>query len=348
MFNKLYNLYKNANKNTPLEDFNTECFVGLLNNYSVILKAFTKYIGLKGDTYKILTQVTYPLQDNGYCKPDIVIRNENTICFIESKVDSTEGYKQLEKYSLALKLLDNFQDENKHLIYCTKNYDPKSHLEGKYQFRQKRWFEISHFLTQYKELPMVSDYITFLEHQDMVFNPSITGDILITQKHLVHTLKISKYYLNIISEVFKNNFPNSELKINPHPKEQLYKWNRRVNLTTNIIPDSKYTEMLFGILYDTSEFICQIYVERKIDKYDQLKGLMEEKLGDHNEFFIENHDKDTKGTSFAFKIAIGNFKGDNEEKEILEWFERAFVELGKFIISTSQLNWKIDVVQIDN
>ena len=40
MINALLNLYKNNSNKTPLEDFNTECFSGILNMYNDVKKDF--------------------------------------------------------------------------------------------------------------------------------------------------------------------------------------------------------------------------------------------------------------------------------------------------------------------
>src|SRR5690606_23934065 len=102
--------------------FNTECFAGILKMHPEVLISFIKWIKLPPGNYSVNTQLNYPLVDDRNCIVDMVLENESTICFIENKVNSNEGWEQLNRYS---KVLDQKTDKKTHLLYCTKKVDPK-------------------------------------------------------------------------------------------------------------------------------------------------------------------------------------------------------------------------------
>ena len=101
VFNRLLSLYKknkDSNK-TPLEDFNTEILVGILQRDSKLLDSFVNNIlKIDGTGFSIESQVKYTLDNDINCIIDMVVSNEENICFIENKVNSSEGERQLERY----------------------------------------------------------------------------------------------------------------------------------------------------------------------------------------------------------------------------------------------------------
>jgi len=95
----LIKLYKKQgeSKRTPLEDFNTECFAGILKMYPDIKKAFIySFLKLPKDNYRVLTQVRKNLLNRENCIIDLVLESNGHTCFIENKVESKEGWEQLE------------------------------------------------------------------------------------------------------------------------------------------------------------------------------------------------------------------------------------------------------------
>ena len=125
MINNLFKLYLRNTSKTPLEDFTTEAFAGILKYDPIIKNEFIRvFLKIPQGEYQIKTQVKYDLENDMNCIVDLVFENEDIICFIENKVNSKEGYRQLERYS---KVLDIYNLENKktYLRYCTKYYDNK-------------------------------------------------------------------------------------------------------------------------------------------------------------------------------------------------------------------------------
>lgn len=157
IFINLLNLYSRNNNgiNTPIEDFTTEIFASILTKDNELLTTFMNEVLLvEGCNFKIETQQKYYLQNDIDCIVDVVIHNQDTLCFLENKVNSPEGYRQLERYK---KVLEQFQKQkNIHLRYCTKHYDLKQITD--INFHQIRWQDIHRFLLDHDDDSMIADF----------------------------------------------------------------------------------------------------------------------------------------------------------------------------------------------
>ena len=142
MFDSLLQLYKTNTYKTPLEDFNTECFAGILNMYPKIKNDFIfNFLSLPKDDYKILTQLKKDLEDYQNCIIDFTLIGNNNVCFIENKVNSREGDIQLFRYKLVL---DNYYpNHKKHLFYCTKFSDPKNEDNEFKDYNFQKWQDMA-------------------------------------------------------------------------------------------------------------------------------------------------------------------------------------------------------------
>ncbi len=112
LFSRLLKLHKG---NVPSEDFFTEIFAYLLSDNHEILYGWLKYIHvLDENTYSnahISTQQAFDPLDHHLTgsRPDISIElvdgSNHDIIFIESKVGSHAGYKQLSRYADILEAM---------------------------------------------------------------------------------------------------------------------------------------------------------------------------------------------------------------------------------------------------
>ena len=110
MLDQLLRLYKKNRTKTPLGDFTTEVFVGLLNMEDGVKESFmTEFLELPKDDDRLKTHMQYSLEDDTNCIVDFVIESESRICFIENKVNSKEGDRQLERYG---KVLETFAEND--------------------------------------------------------------------------------------------------------------------------------------------------------------------------------------------------------------------------------------------
>lgn len=196
MLDQLLSLYKKHRTKTPLEDFTTEVFVGLLNMEDDIKDSFINdFLKLPKDDYRLKTQMKYSLKDDTDCIVDFVIESDNRICFIENKVNSKEGYRQLERYG---KVLETFMenDFDTKLFYCTKYFDNKTYEE--HAFQQIRWYQIAKFLKPFRENKLVNEFINFLIKHDMAQELTLTATDFLTLENLQNILKITNDYLDSV------------------------------------------------------------------------------------------------------------------------------------------------------
>jgi PD-(D/E)XK nuclease superfamily len=130
LFNRLLKLH---NGSTPLEDFFTELVAHLFSTNKEVLSDWLKHLDLIDtnadlDAY-ISTQQTFERLSHHFSdsRPDIIIElidgNNRDIIFIESKIGSSEGCNQLQRYAEILDKFPGFR--NKFLIYITRDFEPK-------------------------------------------------------------------------------------------------------------------------------------------------------------------------------------------------------------------------------
>ncbi|WP_440956202.1 PD-(D/E)XK nuclease family protein [Methanosarcina sp. Mfa9] len=172
----------------PQEDFFTEIFAHLLKSDSYLLSSWLKEFDVSETNHKnvfVETQASFGLLDNHFSgsKPDIYIEvsegNYKEIIFIECKINSGEGYQQLQRYA---EHLDNLSSINRGiLVYITKNYEKK---ESDYIFKkcsngnklfffQLRWYQIYNFLKLFNKQAqneLVNETLEFMEESNLSVN----------------------------------------------------------------------------------------------------------------------------------------------------------------------------------
>lgn len=341
LFHPLLRLYantRNPNK-TPLEDFTTEILCGLLNLFDDIKISFTtNFLNLPEAKYTLRTQVKYALTDDIDCVVDYVFENNNTICFIENKVNSREGIRQLERYS---KVLDRFseQGKNTYLIYCTKLYDIKN-IKG-HNFRNIRWFEIAAFLyNKFNDNRLITEFISFLKKHDMaqelIFNPT---DYLIVS-NMQNTISKFKEYLERAKPFFENTFISSSNLINGCTIKQVLDHNRLIYYYKDILPTSGWSEIKYGFMFDKPIAYTGIWIDRKNSQFPEYL----EKINSYKENEKYSIGELTSGAFFEFKKDISIYLNDEKaEVDITRWFKEAFILLSEFIQSTQGIKWKIQI-----
>ena len=177
----------------PTEDYFTEIFVHLMNEYQTILFNFVKTFNLAEiipDSYVMQTQYTLrEIRDhNCESRPDIYLElandNRKEVIFFESKIGSSEGENQLKRY--AEQLDDKFSKYNRRsLVFITRDYEKKEEKSiskdciNDVLFVQLRWYEIHRFLKQYEKETLIKEVINFMEVYNMDSNNQFTSvDIL--------------------------------------------------------------------------------------------------------------------------------------------------------------------------
>ena len=241
IYNRLLELYKKnrASEKTPLEDFITEILVGVLENDNELLDSFVNNIlEIEGTGFSIESQVKYNLDNDINCIIDIVVRNDENICFIENKVHSSEGERQLERYTKVLNELNNIQGKNVFLRYCTKFYDLKN-IED-IDFLQYRWSNVYKFLEEY-ESEMIDEYLKFLRGEGMASAGDFNYEDLIVMKKINSTIAKMDECLDNVKDTLIKEFGK--------PYERDYERLKQ------IVKDEEYTMWTNGIIEGCKSYV---------------------------------------------------------------------------------------------
>lgn len=181
IFNRLYS-YRPQENRLQEENFFTEAFVGVMEREPELLKEVFRYLtGQEAKHVEISSQVSYPsaMTRDGNIRPDITIRGRDEdggwhIVFVESKLGSKERADQLNEYG---EVLLNERGKSKTIVYITQFSDELKTIspEKGISLKQRRWYEIYHFLINQRELEekennLLGELIKFMEELDMTFD----------------------------------------------------------------------------------------------------------------------------------------------------------------------------------
>jgi PD-(D/E)XK nuclease superfamily len=215
LFNRLLKLH---NGSTPLEDFFTELVAHLFSTNKEILYDWLKYLDLIDtdadlDAY-ISTQQTFERLSHHFSdsRPDIIIElvdgNNRDIIFIESKIGSSEGCNQLQRYAEILNKLPGFR--HKFLIYITREFEPKERItifleipESKVHFKQTRWHKFYQFLKAQRDTMLVEEIIKFMQEHHMAHNNQFSSIDVIALGNFTNSLKLME---QAMSDEVRNKF----------------------------------------------------------------------------------------------------------------------------------------------
>lgn len=332
MLNNLYKLYLKNTSKTPLEDFTTEAFAGILKFDSKIKNDFTRvFLKIPERDYEIKTQVKYDLENDVNCIIDLVFENDDFICFIENKVNSKEGYRQLERYS---KILDIYNSEGKktYLRYCTKYYDEKTIKE--HNFEQFRWFQIAKFLKPHSKNTLINDFLNFLKTQNMSQDLTITTKDLFAIENLYETITVLKGYLERMKPIFVKTFKSTS-KINDGCTiTQLIKHKRLIYYFKNIV-GSNYSEIKYGFQTSKSQIFVSIWIAKSNSEYKTIKNYFDQNKNEFEVIYLDN------GMAIKLIEPIQNFiNNENADNEISTWFKMSFSKFEELIKQLNALSGK--------
>lgn len=329
----LFRLYKrNGASKTPLEDFTTEALAGLLRLNPSFLASYRELIKLPEDTFKVVTQKHYFLSDTQDCIVDLVLIGKQNICFIENKVNSSEGWEQLNRYARALS--EYYPKHNKYLRYCTKYYDPKNILE--HSFHQYTWRQISRLIKNDKS-SSVLDFRKFLEYHNMADNYNLDLNSLVAMKNLEHTINMALFHLENSRHTFLSVFSNAEFAAQTGLKA-IKEHDRFGYLFKHLFHDtSSWTELLYSINFSDLQISTQIFINKEHLAYELLVTRLKQFSG----FSYVEHDS---GTSIILIKKLTDLIEDEEvDNTIKKWFHNSFLKFAEVISKTPELNWKIHV-----
>ncbi|WP_334824808.1 PD-(D/E)XK nuclease family protein [Nostoc sp.] len=248
LFTNLLNLHPG---NKPREDFFTEIVAYFLSLNNDILLAWLRHHSIIGDdnysNIKISTQqehqalASHP-EDS---RLDIVIEFSTSlstdIIFIESKIGSTEGWRQLEKYADILSKLPNIRHQI--LIYITRDYDPKDerkqycfNLSPKINFFQLRWYQFYSFLKEHASDILAQEILIFMRNNRMSHTNQFSSVDLLTMVNFNKTLNLMESTLSDeIQHEFRVAFGGV---IKGAASRTQWKWDERYIIYTHFSPST--------------------------------------------------------------------------------------------------------------
>jgi hypothetical protein len=197
IFNTLFRLKLKTSRD-PLEDYLTEIFAHCLRNNNKVWDEFIRaYLpDLKEELLSLRTQLSFQSLEGHISgsKPDMIAFTENGAIFIENKIASLEGNKQLRRYADHLK--SQKSKHKKYLIYITRDHDPKDEKEldsrptEHFQFIQIRWYELFNTLKKIDGDQIVNEMLLFMNQINIAMNNQFSPADLITLSNFVNVKKM--------------------------------------------------------------------------------------------------------------------------------------------------------------
>lgn len=327
IFNRLLKLYKHAQHKTPVEDFTTEIFAGILNREPEVLNDFaTSVLKIEASKYNISSQKTYILPDNIDCRVDMVLESDETLCFVENKVESSEGEQQLLRYSQALSKYGN--GKNTYQRYCTKYYDPKDLTE--HQFVQFRWADVANILKKYKDNPLIEEFYLFLEEKNMAEELNLNSKTLFLMEEFLNIEDTIRILLDRIKHIFEMKFEKIDSLGIDTSSADGYKIVRKKNVF-----GEKYSSIGAGFDFnDEPRAILWIYSADPNSSLYTLKSKLKDET-----YMIQ----DNNGPAYPrYEKYLKDFLSEKSPIEALEkWYDKHFDLLIEFINETAELEWRI-------
>lgn len=335
MFLDLYKLYKKNgySDRSPLEDFNTEVFAGILRLCPCILKDFTALLDLPEDEYEIDTQLRRGLTDRADCIIDLVLKGKENICFIENKVNSEEGWEQLDRYCEALDF--HYKNVQKYLVYCTKYTDHKT--EHRHNFKQIRWYQIAEILRPYSEKDAyLFNYLEFLNHHNMSQKNTFSPEMVMALKKINEAAETLKIHVQNSRPNFENifNLKNSSFQdaITNHK-------DRVASYISPILPGSTNNELLYCIKSSLFKLQTQVFINTSHPKFNEVKEAIDNYIAEYDSTILA-HKPHKDGLVIFMEREIYDLINDSEaDDKIKNWFIDSFYEFSNFFKATPQLGW---------
>lgn len=320
IYKRLLSLYwqsGNGNK-IPLEDFTTEILVGSLEIDNNLLDEFVNSVLLiEGQGFSIDSQENYYLQGDINCIIDIVIKNEDNICFVENKVGYSEGERQLDRYSKVLNNIKQDDGKNVYLRYCTKYYDKKD--ISNIDFLQYRWSDVYKFLDKYEKNEIIEEYLEFLRGEGMASAGDFNFQDLIVMSEVNATIRKMDECLDMVKPKLTECF-GAPYEYDYERVKQICKQSQYVMWSRNIIGENGYSEIAVGFrFYDNKNPVMSVFfnVAKANSEFDNIKKIYAEKLED----IFDVYYYDEESIFYSFEKSVSDFiSSENQNEEICKWF----------------------------
>lgn len=335
IYERLLSLYSKSGggNKTPLEDFTTELLVGTLEKDKELLDKYVNdVLKVDGAGFLIKSQGRYYLDDDINCIVDIVIENDEHVCFVENKVNSCEGERQLERYTKVLNNINKEQGKQIHLRYCTKYYDQKEN-NFNIDFEQFRWCDIYKYLEQFTDdNKLIEEFLIFLRGEDMASAGTFNYEDLMTMNKINSTIaKMNECLDNVkqkLTESFGETYERDYARLKRIvDNNQYYMW------SPNVIGENGEALVVVGFNLDNEQtnnipmLMVSLYIDKANSKFKEVKELDEEEKAD----FCKLHDYGW-AIEYAFVKPLSDFiSSEKQTEEICEWFEEKINKIKDFV-----------------
>jgi hypothetical protein len=234
LFSKLLSL---STGSILIEDFFTEIIAYLFARNPDLLCKWLDSIGIIDASsytdFQVDTQRSFkPLDGHSSgSRPDISIeainQEDRILVFIESKIDSSEGFDQLKRYADLLHAISGF--DKKILIYITRDFDPKKMPQKSYRkvlgsefyFKQARWHQFYNLIkSRSHEDFLIREVLAFMERHNMSCNNQFSSIDIIALTNFTQSLKlmdeimwgeVKVKFKDVVGHVKKNNAALTEI-----------------------------------------------------------------------------------------------------------------------------------------
>jgi hypothetical protein len=312
IFERLLQLYKIQNNSgkTPLEDFVTELLAGVLQMDQQLLDRFVNEVLLiDGVEFKVDSQVFFSLPSDQNCIIDLVFENDSTICFLENKVASGEGQRQLERYVAVLDRLNREQGKMTYLRYCTKSNDPKSVTAC--SFYQFRWQRVYEFLDKQEQTDIIREFLELLRGEKMAGIKDFSIEDIVIMKGIQDVIAKMDEVLDLARPTFIKHFGQS--------------YQRDYERLKQIPPYNRYS--LWTNTYNSEDIEIMIGFEMESVKNDVAPVLFVQVYRKKNNGFATKMQKHSEGNSNKFDY----YQIENDE--VFAWYETSLLH---FLTSDKQ------------
>ncbi|MDD2620330.1 MAG: PD-(D/E)XK nuclease family protein [Syntrophomonadaceae bacterium] len=306
----------------PLEDFTTEILVGILQKNKEILNEFVNQVlKIDGASFKIGSQKKYTLPDDVNCIIDIVIENDSLICFLENKVNSGEGERQLERYSRVLIGLKTEAPKNSYLRYCTKYNDPKEITD--IDFNQFRWSDVYKFLECHQENELIGEFLEFLEEYNMGSVKRFQTHDLLTMNNINSTIAKMDECLDIVKPKLVERF--GKTSSNNDRIKRLYSHEQYAIWTTTGVIGAGDSDVLVGFYLNDEEgnsepgLLVRLFIDERNSEYKHVKEETS-KFFEGQDAFDFYDDEDGEYACWYEKSLSDFLSSENQLEEICKWF----------------------------
>jgi hypothetical protein len=269
-------------------------------------------------SFEVSTQKRFVLNDDTDCRVDLVIASERLVCFIENKVNSGEGYRQLERYR---DVLEEEKADQKFLCYCTKYWDQKD--AGSDRFRQFRWADIHKLLTEYESDTLISHFSNFLRRSGM----GTTKELSIEDLHVMESVVEVLGKLGDILEDVRHKYGliTGREAVWGDRYKQMAQFGRYVCYDKEVLESDtdEYSELGFGFnLKNTPSLYFWVWAKEESELWEKHKPSLFQKFEDGR-----REDRTYVAVMRPLTDLLSNPKMD---EEIVGWFVEKFERIAQY------------------